>query len=59
MPRVIEIIHSAPNISDTPRVEAIIRRIEENIRNKPKPSSHILTRNKILERKIRQILDER
>jgi hypothetical protein len=59
MPQTLKIISSAPNINDVPKIAEMVRMVRENIRSKPKPSTHIYANNTDLATRIRKILTER
>ena len=59
MPQTLKIISSAPNINEYPEIAAIVKRVRENIRSKPRPSTHVYVNDTDLHAKIRKILTER
>lgn len=59
MPEKFEIISSARDLNDVPRVALMVKKVEESLRRKPKTRMNTLANNQILQDKIRQILSER
>ncbi|HEY8909690.1 MAG TPA: hypothetical protein VIM51_05355 [Desulfosporosinus sp.] len=57
-PQKIKIISSVRNLSEVPKIEAMIKLVEENIHSKTKQNSHVFAGKRNLDKRIREIFNK-